>query len=41
MKKCPQCGHEVFPDHLGWHDCEHCGWKEGPQPYNFPEENKT
>jgi hypothetical protein len=31
---CPKCGHRLNVDHLDWHDCPHCGWKEtGPTDF--------
>lgn len=35
---CPKCKKpSAYADHLGWRDCENCGWKEGPQPMNLKE----
>jgi transcription initiation factor TFIIIB Brf1 subunit/transcription initiation factor TFIIB/phosphohistidine swiveling domain-containing protein len=44
--QCPECGEwnrEYIQPHGGtaWHDCENCGWKEGPLPEDLQTRTNT
>jgi transposase-like protein/phosphohistidine swiveling domain-containing protein len=44
--QCPECGEwnrEYIQPHGGtaWHDCENCGWKEGPLPQDLKTRTNT